>query len=60
MKVLEILPKMSLKSIGVLLKEIFNLGNYANFSVRALTDQGTDDTFSKSNGVGLSVNINTC
>jgi filamentous hemagglutinin family protein len=43
---------------GLLEGSELTLGNYANFSVRALADQGTDDTFSKSNGTGLSANYN--
>lgn len=44
---------------GIIEGSPLTVGNYANFSVRALTDQGTDDTFSKSNGYGLSLNHNT-
>ena len=44
---------------GLLEGSPLTVGNYANFSVRALADQGTDNTFSKSNGYGLSLNHNT-
>ena len=44
---------------GILEGKFLTLGNYANFSVRAMTDQGVNDTKTKSTGLGGSFNINS-
>jgi filamentous hemagglutinin family protein len=44
---------------GIVEGKFLTPGQYTNFSVRALTDQGTGDTKTESTGVGGSVNINT-